>query len=83
MNQSTATQKEFITDYVTGFARNNPQGLAHLATYPDWQAAATVELKSRMTRFITNLTDAELTAISNGEVSINDIAQALQNKPST
>ena len=83
MNQPTATTQECITDYVTGFVRNNPEGLAHLATYPDWQAAAAAELKSRATCFIANLTDAELAAVANGDVSINETAKALQNKPRT
>ena len=80
MNQTTSTLKDCLTDYITGFARNNPNGLAHLASYPDWQSAAAYELKSRITRFMANLPDDELAAVANGSIDINQIAKSLQAK---
>ena len=83
MNKATATPEECITDYVTGFARRNPSGLAHLASYPNWQRAAASELQSRVTRFIGSLTDEDLAAVASGAVSINKIAQSLQAQAKT
>lgn len=80
MNQPTAALKDCLTDYITGYARNNPTGLAHLATYPEWQSAAAYEQKCRTTRFMANLPDDELAAVANGSIDINQIAKALQAK---
>lgn len=80
MHQTTAYLKDCLTDYITGFARANPSGLAHLASYPDWQEAAVAELKVRATRFISKLPDDELAAVASGSISINQVAQTLQAK---
>lgn len=67
-----------IKDYMTGFARNNPEGLAHLASYPRWQQVAEAELQRRATRFLVNLPDDDLIAVASGKVDVAEIAKAMQ-----
>lgn len=67
-----------VKDYMTGFARNNPEGLAHLASYPRWQQVAEAELQRRATRFLVNFPEDELVAVASGEVDIAEIAKAMQ-----
>ena len=38
-----------INDYMQGFARRNPDGLNHLASYPRWQQVAEQEMERRAT----------------------------------
>ena len=63
-----------ISDYMTGFARRNPEGLKHLASYPRWLHVAEQELERRATRFVASLTDEDLAAIICDEVDINELA---------
>ena len=69
-----------INDYMTGFARNNAHGLAHLASYPRWQQVAEQELLRRGIHFIPSLTDEDLAAIASGEADINQLARDMQGK---
>lgn len=69
-----------INDYMTGFARRNPEGLNHLANYPRWQQVAEQEQERRATRFVASLTDEDLAAIASGEADINTLAKAMQAK---
>lgn len=67
-----------INDYMQGFARRNPDGLNHLASYPRWQQVAEQEMERRATRFLASLDDNDLAAIASGEVDINTQAKAMQ-----
>lgn len=69
-----------INDYMAGFARRNPDGLNHLASYPRWQQVAEQELERRATRFVASLTDEDLVAIACGEADVNQLARDMQVK---
>jgi len=64
-----------LTDYLGGaFIRNRPDNLALLREYPDWQRMAQLLLDQRATQVLNGLPDAELRAIAQGNVNINDMA---------
>ncbi len=67
-----------INDYMTGFARHNKEGLAHLADYPRWVQVAEKELKRRATHFVASLSDTDLVAVACGEVDISEMAKGMQ-----
>jgi len=73
----TVTQlKQNLTDYLSGaFIRNRPDNLALLRDYPDWQRMAQLLLDQRATQVLNGLPDAELRAIAQGNVNINDMAR--------
>jgi hypothetical protein len=78
---STMTEsQQSVTDYMTGFGRNNQKALQHLATYPDWKRVAYDEMQRRASSFVRNLTDDDLIAISKGEVDIGQIAKEIISK---
>jgi hypothetical protein len=79
MSIKTEAQQS-VTDYMTGFGRNNEKALQHLATYPDWKRVAYDEMPRRASSFVRNLTDDDLIAISKGEVDIGQIAKEIISK---
>jgi len=65
-----------LTDYLGGaFIRNHPDNLALLRDYPNWQRMAQLRLDQRATKVLDGLPDAELRAIAQGEVNINELAR--------
>lgn len=72
-----ATASEHLTDYLTGYGRNNRQRLAEVAAYPDWQARAKAEIDRRMSRLIEALPDDLVAAIAAGEVELAEVAKSM------
>jgi len=71
----TTPIEQSLTDYLGGtFIRNRPDNLALLREYPDWPRMAQLLLDQRATTVLNGLPDAELRAIAQGEVNINDLA---------
>jgi len=65
-----------LTDYLGGaFIRNHPDNLALLRDYPNWPRMAQLRLDQRATKVLDGLPDAELRAIAQGEVNINELAR--------
>jgi len=65
-----------LTDYLGGaFIRNHPDNLALLRDYPHWQLMAQLRLDQRATKVLDGLPDAELRAIAQGKVNINELAR--------
>jgi len=65
-----------LTDYLGGtFIHNHPDNLALLREYPDWPRMAQLLLDQRATQVLNGLPDAELRAIAQGEVNINNLAR--------
>jgi len=72
---STPLQQS-LTDYLSGtFIHNRPDHLALLREYPDWPRMAQLLLDQRATHVLNGLPDAELRAIAQGEVNINELAR--------
>lgn len=69
--------EQSLADYLGGYTRNNPEGLAHLVSYPNWQLMARLELDRRASALLSTLPEAELRAIAEGQVSLADLAQGL------
>jgi len=70
------TIEQSLTDYLGGaFIHNRPDNLALLREYPDWQGMAQLLLDQRATQVLNGLPDAELRAIAQGEVDINNLAK--------
>jgi len=68
--------EQSLTDYLGGaFIRNRPDNLALLRDYPHWQRMAQLLLDQRATNVLNGLPDAELRAIAQGKVDINDLAR--------
>ncbi|MCL2076041.1 MAG: hypothetical protein FWH15_06335 [Betaproteobacteria bacterium] len=66
-----------LLDYLAGYTRNNPNNLAHVIEYPDWQRMARHELDRRAARMLETLQDDELRAIATGSINLADLARRL------
>lgn len=64
---------ENITDYLSGFVRNNPAGKELVETYPDWARLAQNELDRRAAKLLEVFGAEELQAIASGRVSLPDL----------
>jgi len=68
--------EQSMTDCLGGtFIRDRPDHLALLREYPDWPRMAQLLLDQRATQALNGLPDAELRAIAQGEVNINELAR--------
>ncbi|MFY2610858.1 DUF6900 domain-containing protein [Achromobacter xylosoxidans] len=66
-----------LTDYLSGYTRNNPAARAHVIAYADWPRMARVELDRRASGLLSVLPDEELRAIADGQVSLPALARKL------
>jgi hypothetical protein len=62
--------EQSLTDYLTGYLRNNPARRERLLEFSDWQRMARRELDRRSARFLEALPDDLIGAIAQGEVDL-------------
>jgi hypothetical protein len=77
IKESKTPIEQSLTDYLTGYTRNNPAARAHIINYPDWQRTARLELDRRAARLLEGLPDEEVRAIAEGEISLPELVRSL------
>lgn len=70
--------EERLAHYLAGYVRNKPENLAQVLNYPDWPRMAKLELDRRATRLLELLSEQELRAIAQGDVSLPDVVRNLK-----
>ena len=66
--------EEDIYHFLVGCFRANPDRIAAVLNYPDWQQRAKEELDRRLTRMLETFSDETLQALADGTVDLRDIA---------
>ena len=71
--------RESVRDFLRGYARADPGGVARLAEVDDWQRIAREELERRVTGIVRMLDDATLEAVATGDLDMRAVClQALR-----
>ncbi len=78
MSLDKKTLEAGLRAYLTGYGRNNRDGLAFIARYGNWPNLALRECEQRAAGILASLPDAEVAAIARLEIDLNDLARRVQ-----